>query len=515
MLDGPTEILLRRLREGLPAAPFLLLGAVPADPVWRALITATIPRASTAVAIMADVKRWLSTGRSAPPLFAPQSGRRPPDSGRGPFAFERLAASIDEAMDAEMRRELEGLRGASEVRSDTPAPPLELAGESTKEAPRQTLERVWSTDLAHPAGQGEARWAGRLEEADLPVLLGRAFTEATTGRLRCRRGGVERAIFFEAGRPVLATSTAPEDRLIELFLRRGRVTPAQHDEAVRAAAATGRRMGALLIDLGIMKSNELLPAVREHYEEIIFALFSWEAGDWQLDPGVVADPKRLRLLRHPAALVRGGLERAYDLTRMRRRVGPGQKVLALARGEGALELLGELGLQGVEGRVPALFDGQRSVDAVIRAAGGHEAEVLRVALALSSFGLLLPGGGGPARREAGALAGRARDRRIERERILARLALVKEADYFQLFGIDRAADAAEVRRAYERLVDELSDETVGVELAEGLRREIEVIRSAVAEGLRLLACDALRARYRSALAARPLRGTVTAADVTR
>jgi hypothetical protein len=138
-----------------------------------------------------------------------------------------------------------------------------------------------------------------------------------------------------------------------------------------------------------------------------------------------------------------------------------------------------------------------------------------VALALSSFGLLLPGGGGPARREAGALAGRARDRRIERERILARLALVKEADYFQLFGIDRAADAAEVRRAYERLVDELSDETVGVELAEGLRREIEVIRSAVAEGLRLLACDALRARYRSALAARPLRGTVTAADVTR
>jgi hypothetical protein len=273
-------------------------------------------------------------------------------------------------------------------------------------------------------------------------------------------------------------------------------------------------MGALLIDLGIMKSNELLPAVREHYEEIIFALFSWEDGDWQLEPGVVADPKRLRLLRHPAALVRSGLERAYDLPRLRRRLGPGQNVLALARGAGALELVGELGLVGIEGRIPALFDGGRTLDAVIRAAGGREAEVLRVALALSTFGLLLRAGGGAARSRTGALAAGARDRRIERERVLARFALAKEADYFQLFGIDRAADASEVRRAYERLVGELSDEALGAELGESLRTEIEAIRSALADGLRLLACDAIRARYRAALAARPARASVTAAGAS-
>jgi hypothetical protein len=45
--------------------------------------------------------------------------------------------------------------------------------------------------------------------------------------------------------------------------------------AVRVVDATGRKVGAVLVDLGFLRSDELLPAVRRHYESIILSLFSW------------------------------------------------------------------------------------------------------------------------------------------------------------------------------------------------------------------------------------------------
>ena len=60
---------------------------------------------------------------------------------------------------------------------------------------------------------------------------------------------------------------------------------------------------------------------------------------------------------------------------------------------------------------------------------------------------------------------------IERERLLARFALAKEGDYFQVLGVDRKADAADVRRACERFERELGPEMLDPELASELVEE--------------------------------------------
>ena len=152
-------------------------------------------------------------------------------------------------------------------------------------------------------------------------------------------------------------------------------------------------MGALLVDLGIMKTAELLPAVREHYEEIIILLFAWDSGRWSFQSGEVADPRRIRLLRHPAALVNTGLRRAYAVPRMKQRLGSGRNVLRLEAQGSGLDVLTEITADPDERRVALLFDGVRSFEEIQDVTGLPEAVVHRVALALWAFRLLVPSSG--------------------------------------------------------------------------------------------------------------------------
>jgi hypothetical protein len=473
------------------------------------------PAGSALRPLRPDLRKTLLAG--GPPERGPRAGR----------VLERLAASIDETLDAEM---LAVARAMAESAEDGP-PASQTVGDFdgppalTRQVPRALVESMLG-DSFPPAAEpplpptvesrrptvkvapvggtaqtvvqpGGARLEGDLADADLPMLLGRAFAEAMTGRLRCQRGGVEKAIYFEGGRPVLATSNATDDRMIEIFLRQGRISPTQHAQAVKVAAETGRRMGALLVDLGIMKSGELLPAVREHYEEIIGSLFAWESGRWIFDTGAIADARRIRLLRHPAALVSAGLRRAYPLARARERIGSGRNVFVVDTRGGAVDVLAEIGVDPDERRVPLLFDGVRTFEEIIRVSGLPEEAVHRVALALWVFRLLLPVSAAPI---VAAGAPRGRDLEVERERVLARFAVAREGDYFQVLGVDRQADGAEIRRVHERLERELRPDALGAQLGAELATQVGIIREVLGEAMRVLGDDSLRARYRDALA---------------
>ncbi len=362
---------------------------------------------------------------------------------------------------------------------------------------RRDWERAPATSSGIPAAVGAAL-SGAVAAEDLPMLLGRAFLDGITGRLKFRRGDVEKAVYLEGGRPVLATSTAPSDRMIEMLARQGRITPAQHQVASRAAADTGRRMGVLLIDLGILKSSELLPAVRQHYEEIIFSLFAWEDGGWQLEPGIAADPRRIRLLRHPVALVEEGLQRGYPEGRMLARLGSERNVFRLDVRGGARDILDELRGAAATRGVAQLFDGVRTLEQVEQESALPSQAATRLFFTLLLFRLITPAAPLSTASSRGS-RGPARDIETERARILARFALVREGDYFQILALGRGADLAEIRRAQARVLAELAALGDGSDLT----AELDAIRTVVAEAARVLGNDRLRAEYAAHLQPAP------------
>jgi len=415
-----------------------------------------------------------------------------------------VAASIDEALNAEM---LSALRTVAEPRQApaAPAPPPAtevLLGGSAVLPPPDALDDLWDlvgpevVDTASWTGEGRERLTGTLEDVDAPLLLGRIFNAGTTGRLVVASGPVERTIYFEAGRPVYAASSSPDDRLIALLVREGRVTAAQHQTALEAVKQTGRKMGALLVDLGVLEASELLPAIRQHYEELIFSLFSWTTGEWRIEPGVMASPTQIRLLRHPAALVRHGLHRAYASERIWERLGSRRNVFSVDLSGRAPDVLDALVGGAAERRLPMLFDGVRPLGEVVRLGGLPEQDSLELVFVLHAFALLRPAVARPAgERDRFAV----HDRDIERERVLARHALALDGDYFDVLGVSRRASAEEIQRAYESVQRDLSPARLGPELARSLARELETILEVTEEALRVLGSDPLRSRYEAHL----------------
>lgn len=437
----------------------------------------------------------LMVERRRSPTASPQTQPLPP-----PFA-RRLSDSIDQALDAEMERTLSTV-------APLPGGRTERLDETTREVPQAFVNTILAdahhvlgtasplTDLARVGRTKRTGFpaAGELAQTSVAMLLGLALQEGATGRLRLRHGDCEKSVFFEAGRPVLAVSSAIADRMVQMLVRQGTVTNDQAKTAIDVATQTGRRMGAVLVDLGFIKSAELLPAVRQHYEEIVFSLFAWGEGSFRFESGATADPRRVRLLRHPAALVMEGILRSHDEGRLHKALGR-DELLRLEPGVGGPDVLLEVsGGDPAVSRIPVLFDGVRPLSEVVRASAQPRVVVLQVAVVLRCFGLLVPVRSGESTSSVpeGVTS---RDREIDRERIAARAALVHEGDYFHVLGVPPNAGVGEVRQAYERISRELSAASVGSELATELAVALEEIRGAVEEAYVVLTDEGLRQAY--------------------
>ena len=331
--------------------------------------------------------------------------------------------------------------------------------------------------------------------SDAPMLLARMFALSATGRLRFRRDDVETVVHCDRGRPVFASSNEPRDRMGELLLREGKITAAQYERCQTVVAESGRRMGEILVDFGYLKRRELLPAVRRHVEDLVYSLFGWERGTYGIALDAQPCAERIRLSRHPAALILEGIRRKLDRASLERLVGPLSTVIEVRDRErlGGIVQLGDLTVE--ERGALSAFDGQADLGQVARAAAVGVAEILPLAWGLCVLGLA------SARRsdtdvpdEAPTLVGET-DLAIDRERVRARWQLVTEADYFALLGVRRDATGFEIRRAYQSARRDFAADCFPSDLRRELARELDDIAHVLDEAFRVLRDDRLRERY--------------------
>jgi hypothetical protein len=258
-------------------------------------------------------------------------------------------------------------------------------------------------------------------------------------------------------------------------------------------------MGEILVDFGYLKRRELLPAVRRHVEDIVYSLFGWTGGHYRITIDPQPSAERIRLSRHPAALVLEGIRRKLDRTSLEKLVGPPSTVIEVADRErlGAVINTGDLAPE--ERAALSAIDGQADLATVARSAGIDITDILPLAWGLVVLGL------GSARRtdtevpdESTALVGET-DLAIDRERVRARWQLVTEADYFALLGVRRDATTFEIRRAYQAARRDFAVDSFPTDLRRELAQELDDIANVLDEAFRVLRDDRLRRTYLSNL----------------
>lgn len=125
--------------------------------------------------------------------------------------------------------------------------------------------------------------AGDIKDMTLPWLFQDIRKEKGTGTVVFSRDRETKKVFFRNGDILFASSNLDEDRLGEFLMRTGKLTPAQFGQASETVIKTGKKLGAVLFEMGILTAQDLVAQVKLQVKEIILKLFNWRDGSFQFD----------------------------------------------------------------------------------------------------------------------------------------------------------------------------------------------------------------------------------------
>jgi len=334
--------------------------------------------------------------------------------------------------------------------------------------------------------------------------LARAVRSRYTGALAIEDNNEIRRVVLRDGDLVTAASGTEGESLVAFLAQRGVLTPDVAAQLGRKLAQFGRHAGAALIAHGHLRQDELWPVLRAHAEWIVGRIIELEHGALSLEKDLPG-----RLQAEPAVF--GGATGAEVLVEVVRRSVPPQEAIRrmggpaarFADGPGA-SLLGECAL--VEADIAFVNRAKSSSVAELleSARSGDPAPMLYALVELGVLEVLSPSVS--ARNEARAPETPETDELDEealRARIEARMALVREGDYFAVLGINRGATGYDIRRAYLDLRRQFEPNRILRARTADLRDDVDVICEVLDEAYEVLRDQLRRDRYRRALEATP------------
>ncbi len=222
--------------------------------------------------------------------------------------------------------------------------------------------------------------AGLLRDVQIPELLWQLHELGRTGCLKVQHGEVVKQLWLKNGDPVFARSNQHSDRLTDRLLARGLITRGQYDAAQQLiAGATGKRIGELMIDAGLIHPRELEESLSEHLLRMLDSMFLWQEGRWEFEADVVsAEPITLHV--PTAAIIMGGARHRIPLRRLWEAVGATDQKPLLAPVDrddaGRAALTAELQLEPSEAAWLAQFDGARHLGSMLDDFDADEHELL-------------------------------------------------------------------------------------------------------------------------------------------
>ncbi len=387
------------------------------------------------------------------------------------------------------------------VRSLRAVPSGELSREEARDRLGLGVARRVASGAASPAGA-----SGTLKEQSLPQLLWSLHIDAYTGALELAHGRAEKVLWFREGNLHFVQSTAEGDRFVDGLVTRGVLTPSQWETARRLANKETRRAGKLLLEAGFLKPRELGEQIERHLEDCVARCLLWEDARWRTRPGELRDePIGLRTTM-AELLVRACIE-YLDTSRSSawlagqrpcpRIVGHGNDGVAIRRvwatvtggsdGARAQRTAAALAGKGCQEMLAAMT-GRRALDELAATPSWDAQTIYGFAYALWVIGEV-------EWLEATASTPSMDPASVDSERIVDRLRIAREGDYFQLLGLTRDAVGSEVRRAHGMLKATFEDQALELRTLSDRARELAELRDALDEARDILVDDALRSAY--------------------
>jgi hypothetical protein len=208
-------------------------------------------------------------------------------------------------------------------------------------------------------------FSGRLASFPVGDLLQWAQNERPTGALVIRRSEREKRIYFHAGEVVGCFSNNPAEYYGQHLLLHGYLNDDQLFQALQHCTTQGTRLGATLLELGMLSSEDIQSTLRGQIEDVVCDTFLWERGIFYFQAEM---PQEEEILPEPInvmGLVMEGTRWKDDYARLRRVLAHDEMVLR--QGE---RFPGGDGLTPVQQRLVQAVDGTKTLADLYRTIRG-------------------------------------------------------------------------------------------------------------------------------------------------
>jgi CheY-like chemotaxis protein len=376
---------------------------------------------------------------------------------------------------------------------------------------RELLEKLQTLIAQSAAATGGARGValvlgrepvarGELSVGVVASLLHQLWRALSEGILVLEEGGVERRICVLRGVPVACQSDEPADGLVGWLAATGRLDPAQRAAALEGMAS-GLSPGAALIAVGVLEPGEpLQAALRAHLRWTVLRAVGGKEGRWRFHAGAEFSREihAVEVLPLPVVLegARAGIPSKHfaDALRAVMHCYP-------ARTAEFPQLLPALGLGSLDLRLALSLEGAATAKDWLDARPREFKEALSLLWYLSLVSAISfleePA---PADAYGRAPVRRKKPLPADRAEALRQVALqILPGTYLQALGVDIAADAADIERAYHEISARFHPDGFAEYDVGDLADLLGAVQDKVTAAYRVLASDEKRRAYLSFL----------------
>jgi hypothetical protein len=139
--------------------------------------------------------------------------------------------------------------------------------------------------------------SGKIQATPLSDILEYLRQGEKTGTLTVRRDNIAKSIYLKGGQIVFATSADPSDRLGECLVKAGKLSREKLEHALQLynKHAGLKKMGAILVENGLVPPKELFNGLKIQVRDIISSLFLWPDGDYRFEDRLPSDIIQLQI----------------------------------------------------------------------------------------------------------------------------------------------------------------------------------------------------------------------------
>ena len=377
---------------------------------------------------------------------------------------------------------------------------------------------IWSQkDNTHFMGGIERKSIyGELQHFPLADILLDLQRSEKSGILEISTDTIIKKIHIKNGDMVYATSNKAEDRFIEILLHTNKITIDQYYQVLDISKKMEKSHGSVLVELGLLKPEDLILAVRGQVEQIIMNLFQWGSGNFIFLEGSVVSDKLIQMKLSAANLIYRGIKSIKNIASLTRAMPPSDTALCFS--DDPLNLFRDIGFDKTDKEILSLIDGKRSIHDILSASPLDNVQTTKIIYALINTRMIDTKKKDFSETVIREEILKEQESQVDRDFIAKVEDLsgnLDYTDYYSLLGVEKTATIDRIKKAYYKAAKEFHPDKHLQSPSDNLKTKLDTLFAHFNKIYKILSDPRERKKYDASLSVKPARLQSSNAELAR